>query len=188
MLFAMLTVITSFKHLSSSTIKKSKSIMSLKQLTLLLLIILSSKALGQTKQHNLRLAVLRKNIVGRDFVFKTEDNSTTHLKYLGVLRSKEGDIYKVMNSIWLWGQAHRATSRILIFNQNNKYLGNYYLTVTDDLPSFIKDNELVFINKAKDSDCDLKSITRINFHSGIPSKFFRKCRGDSGDFYSFDSE
>lgn len=169
-------------------ITKSKSIMSLKQLTLLLLIILSTKALGQTKQQDLRLSILRKNIVGRDFIFKTKDNSTTHLKYLGVLRSKKGDSYKVMNSIWLWGQAHRATSRILIFNRNNKYLGNYYLTVTDDLPSFIKDNELVFINNAKDSDCDLKSTTRINFHNGIPGKFFRKCRGDSGDFYSFDRE
>ncbi|MDN3584501.1 hypothetical protein [Mucilaginibacter flavus] len=162
--------------------------MSLKQLTLLLLIILSTKTFGQTKQQDLRLSILRKNIVGHDFVFKTEENTTTHLKYLGILRSKKGDIYKVMNSIWLWGQAHRATSRILIFNGNNQYLGNYYLAVTDDLPSFIKDNELVFINDAKDNDCDLKSITRINFNNGLPNKFFRKCRGDSGDFYSFDSE
>jgi hypothetical protein len=162
--------------------------MSLKQTTLLLFIIVSFKALGQTKEQDLRLSVLKKNSIGRDFVFNTEDNSTIHLRYLGVLRSKKGLCYKVMNSIWLWGQAHRATSRILIFNQRNKYLGNYPLTVIDDIPSFIKNNELVFTNKSKNTGCDIKLTTRVNFNNGIPNKLFRKCRGESGDIYAFDSK
>lgn len=63
--------------------------MSLKQIVFLLLINLSAKAFGQTKQQDLRLSVLRKNIIGRDFVFKTEDNSTTHLKYFRSTSLKE---------------------------------------------------------------------------------------------------
>lgn len=69
-------------------IKQLKSIMSLKQLALLLLMFFFRVA-GQTKEHDLGLSVLKKNSVGRDFVFKTENTSTTHLKYLGVLHSKQ---------------------------------------------------------------------------------------------------
>src|SRR4051812_46733511 len=119
-----------------------------------LLLIISFGTFGQVKEQNLRLQVLKSNSVGHEFIFKTEDRSTTHLTYLGWLSSKKGVHFKIMNSVWLWGQAHRATSRVLIFDKNDKYLGNYPLTIIDDLPTFIKGNKLVFINKRGNNSCD----------------------------------
>jgi hypothetical protein len=154
----------------------------------LTLIILSLKTFGQVKDQNIRLQVLKHNIIGREFVFKSKDNSTTQLTYLGFLHSKKGTPYKIMNSVWLWGQAHRATSRILIFNKDYKYFGNYPLTMIDDLPSFIKDDNLVFTNKQSGSNCDTKLTTCVNFKQGIPNKVFRKCSGNDGDIYTFNKE
>ncbi|MEZ2336997.1 hypothetical protein AB6735_15240 [Mucilaginibacter sp. RCC_168] len=153
-----------------------------------LLLIISFGTFGQVKEQNLRLQVLKSNSVGREFIFKTEDRSTTHLTYLGWLSSKKGVHFKIMNSVWLWGQAHRATSRVLIFDKNDKYLGNYPLTIIDDLPTFIKGNKLVFINKRGNNSCDPKLTTYVNFDEGIPNEFFRKCSGKSGDIYTFDKE
>jgi len=134
-----------------------------------LLLIIPFLAFAQLKQRNMRLEVLKHNHIGREYISKAEDQSTTYLKYLGSLRTKKGIRYKIINSVWIWGQSHRATNRILIFNERNKYLGNYRLTIIDDLPSFIKDNKL-------------------DFDNGIPHEFFRKCNGDKGDVYTFDKE
>lgn len=159
-----------------------------KTLTALLLILISFKTFGQVKEQELRVQVLKFTQVGHEFTIKSKNQSTTHLTYLGLLHSKTGVSYKIINSIWVWEQAHRATTRILIFNESNKYIGNYPLTMVDDLPSFIKDNKLVFKNKRNSSDCDFKTITNIDFDNGIPHEFFRKCRGNTGDFYTFDKE
>lgn len=140
------------------------------------------------KEQDLRLQVLKSNRTGHEFIFKTEDRSTTHLTYLGCLTSKKGVHFKIMNSVWLWGNASRATSRILIFDKHDKYLGNYPLTLTDDLPTFIKGNKLVFINKRGNNSCDPELTTYVNFNEGIPKEFFRKCSGKGGDIYTFDKE
>jgi hypothetical protein len=154
----------------------------------ILLLIFPPLAFAQVKQHNIRLEVLKHNRIGRGYIFKAEDQSTTHLTYLGSLRTKKGVRYKIINSVWIWGQSHRATNRILIYSERNKYLGNYPLTMIDDLPSFIKDNKLVFKNKRNSSDCDLQLVTYIAFDDGIPRDFFRKCKGDKGDIYTLDKD
>jgi hypothetical protein len=163
--------------------------MSLKILLAVILTTNSFKISEQIKQGDIWLQVLKSNRVGREFIFKTEDNSVTRLTYIGLIRSKKGVAYKIMNSIWLWGEAnHRATTRILVFDSRDKYLGNYYLTMSCDIPSFIKANKLVFTNKRSSTDCDYKTITYVDFDKGIPKEFFRKCAGESGDFYTFDKE
>jgi hypothetical protein len=91
-----------------------------------------------------------------------------------------------MNSIWFWGQSHHATSRILVYNVDSKYIGNYLLSIVSDLPSYIQKNRLVFMNGISNNDCNPKSITYIEFDSGIPHSFFRKCNGNTGDIYTFD--
>jgi hypothetical protein len=152
-----------------------------------ILIIISLNVLGQGKEQDTRLQVLKYNRIGREFVFKTEDKSTTRLTYLGTIHSKKGVDYKIVNSILIWGQSHRATNRILVFDKTNKYLGNYPLTLTSDLPSSIQNNNLLFNNKSG-SDCDSKLITYLNFDAGIPKEFFRKCAGKSGDIYTFNKD
>jgi len=86
-------------------------------------------AVGQVNNINIRQQVLQKGIIDSVFVFGkwTEESQTeTQLKYLGDLTTKAGQTFKIMNSIWLWGLSKRATSRILIFNFKNQYVGNYY--------------------------------------------------------------
>lgn len=88
-----------------------------------------------------------------------------------------------MNSIWIWGQSRRATSRILAFNHKNQYLGNYYITMLNELPTEIKNSYLVFKNL--DKDCNKNVETKINFKYAIPKTIFRKCNTESADVYSF---
>ena len=90
-----------------------------------------------------------------------------------------------MNSVWIWGMSGRATNRILIYNEKNQYLGNYYLTTSSDLPTKLKNGYLIFTNT--DKDCDVKIVTRINFMNGIPKSFYRKCNKEYGDFYNFET-
>lgn len=72
-----------------------------------------------------------------------------------------------MNSVWIWGHTHRATTRILIFDVGNKYLGNYPLTLIADLPSFIENNSLVFQNKPDNGNCNPNLTTSVSFSNGI---------------------
>jgi hypothetical protein len=146
-------------------------------------------ASGQDTDQNIRLQVLQKGIIDSTFIFGkwTEGGNTeTHLTYLGQVTTKSGQTFKIVNSIWFWGLSHRATSRILIFNSMNQYIGNYYLTTAYDLPSNLVDGKLIFKNT--DKDCDNKLTTIVNLKNGIPRQFFRKCKGASGDIYSFSSD
>ena len=146
-------------------------------------------AIGQVADKNIRLQVLQKAIIDSTFIFGklTESGNTeTHLTYLGQVTTNRGQIFKIVNSIWFWGLSHRATSRILIFNRKNQYVGSYYLTTAYDLPSSLIDGKLIFKNT--DKDCDKKLTTIVNLKIGIPRRFFRKCNGTSGDIYSFSSD
>lgn len=139
-----------------------------------------------TKTDDIRLQVLRLNHIGKTYKFNTEDNTVTYLRFLGCIQTIEGKNYKILTSIWKWGLSQRATSRILVYTDKDKYIGNYYLTTTDDVPSYIKNNKLVFINKG--STCDSKLVTYVSFDNGLPKEFFRKCKGSDGDIYTFSSD
>jgi hypothetical protein len=136
-----------------------------------------------TKTDDIRLQVLRLNHIGKTYKFNTEDNTVTHLRFLGPIYTIEGKSYKILTSVWIWGLSQRATSRILVYTNKNKYVGNYYLTTTDDVPNYIKNNNLVFINKG--SPCDSKLVTYVSFDNGLPKEFFRKCKGSDGDSFTF---
>ena len=146
-------------------------------------------AVEQVKDRNIRQQVLEKGIIDCVFVFGkwTERSQTeTQLKYLGKVTTKTGQTFKIMNSIWLWGLSERATSRILIFNLKNQYVGNYYLSGTDQLPTSLRNGKLIFTNLS--DDCDKKVITTINLNNGLPKQFFRKCKDKFGDIFSFESD
>jgi hypothetical protein len=141
----------------------------------------------QINDENIRLKVLRKNVVDKEFVFgKWEKNkgSETHLTYLGKVNASNGRTYKIMNSIWIWGLSKRATSRILIFNKKNQYLGNYSMFMTDELPMKLQNKQLIFINS--DSNCNTKIITKVSLKDGLPKQFFKECKNKLGNIYGFD--
>jgi len=91
-----------------------------------------------------------------------------------------------LTSRWYWGTSCRATSRIVVFNSKNQYLGDYYLTLDSDVPNRIENGSLVFTNE-DDDECDRKLVSRVSFKNGIPMQFFLKCKGEMGDIYSFES-
>ncbi|MBA0883911.1 hypothetical protein [Flavobacterium undicola] len=156
-------------------------------ITIILLFIISSVIFGQNDNRDYRVEVLKKDIIGKEFTFgkwNEEVTSETRLKYLGTVKTEKGKVYKIMNSIWIWGLSKRATNRILIFNQKNQYLGNYYITMINELPTKVKNGYLIFKNI--DTDCDKNIETKINFKYGIPRTIFRKCNNESGEEYSFE--
>lgn len=142
---------------------------------------------SQVDDSNIRLYVLRKNTIGKEYIFgrwNAKGGTETHLKYLGSAHSKHHKTYKIINSSWIWGLSRRATNRILVFNEKNQYLGNYPVTMIVDLPTEMKNGILIFKNK--DISCDLKISSAISLRKGLPKEFFRKCKAHSGSFYGFD--
>ncbi|MBL7765522.1 MAG: hypothetical protein JNJ58_05480 [Chitinophagaceae bacterium] len=136
---------------------------------IILLLFFSKLSLGQIDDSKFRSIVLNKSIVGKKFTFgecNQRGGQETTLIYLGSVKSRKGKTYKIMNSIWTWGMSCRATSRILIFNDQNQYIGNYYIFDSCDLPTKIENGYLIFKNVS--NGCDRKMETTINLKNGIP--------------------
>jgi hypothetical protein len=131
--------------------------------------------------------VLQHAQVGKEYSFdksRKDDLDSLVVVYLGKIITTKGRVLKLLTSRWYWGSAPRATSRIIVFNEKNQYLGDYYLTMTYDVPDKIEDKSLVFINDM-DNNCTPNLTTRVSFRNGIPKQFFVKCKGEMGDIYSF---
>lgn len=164
--------------------------MTTRQTLFILILLFSFSIKGQVNDNEIRQQVLEKDLVDSLFIFGKWSNSgqtETHLKYLGKVSTTEGSVFKIMNSCWFWGLSHRATSRILIFNDKNQYVGNYPLGMTYDLPDKLENGELIFTNIDNEA-CDKKIITKVDFSKGLPQEFFIKCKGDFGDIYAFSSD
>ncbi|MCP2027024.1 hypothetical protein L1276_002168 [Flavobacterium sp. HSC-32F16] len=160
----------------------------MKKLFLTIIVFISLFGKAQIRDENIRLKVLRKNTIEKEYVFGKWNNkggTETSLTYLGILKTNTGKTYKIMNSVWTWGMSCRSTSRILVFNAKNQYLGNYYITKESNLPKKIKDGVLIFENR--DSECDKKIISKISFKNGLPQKIYKKCNNEYGDSFEFDS-
>lgn len=146
-------------------------------------------SLGQPNSEKRRQKVLKQGIEDSVFVFgkwTSSGEEETRLMYLGQVTTHKGRTLKVMNSIWYWGQSKRATSRILIFDDSNRYVGNYVMTTVDELPTKLENGVLIFVNTGM--DCDRKLTTRVNLKKGLPKYFFRKCKGTYGSIFEFDPD
>jgi hypothetical protein len=142
---------------------------------------------GQGKEQNFQQIVLQKAIIDSTFILGqcTEDGGTeTHLKYLGKLTTVHGRTFKILNSTNFWGLSHRATSRILVFDAKNNYVGNYYVALITDLPTNLENGKFIFKNETEDCDKNLRTV--IDLKEGLPKQFFKKCKGQYGDIYSFE--
>lgn len=157
-------------------------------LLLVLLVLIPLRIKSQIDDEKIFHKVLRSEAIGKRFIFGKWDEKggmEYHLTYLGTMKTDKGKIYKIMNSVWFWGLSQRATNKILIFNGKNQYVGNYYLTMITDLPTQLRDRNLIFQNTS--SDCDRKVVSKINLSNGLPKEFFRKCTRESGDTYFFNN-
>lgn len=161
----------------------------LKTFFILILIGIPKLGISQVNDKNIRLEVLHKNAVGKELVFgkwNDKGETETHLTYLGRVKTEKGKEYKIMNSVWIWGLSSRATSRILIFNGKNQYLGNYAVSTDAELPTELINGILIFRNLGP--ECDKKLVSKITLKKGLPQEFFRKCKNGFGDSYVFDGE
>lgn len=157
------------------------------QILFALLTLVPAFGKSQINDNKIRLKVLQKKLIGKELVFgkwNGKGGMEKRLTYLGAVKTNQGKILKIMNSVWVWGLSQRATNRILIFNEKNQYVGNYYLTLTSYLPTKLKNGVLIFQNT--DTSCNKNTITRVNLKNGLPQEFFRKCKKDFGDIYGFD--
>lgn len=151
-------------------------------------LLLSFFSLGQVNANSAFQKVLRRAEVGREISFdksKPKDCDSLVLVYLGEIHCTHGKKIRILTSRWYWGFAPRATSRIIVFNEKNQYLGDYYMTMTCDVPDKIETGSLVFSGK-KQCDCTPGRVTKINFTNGIPKSFFVPCQGKLGDIRSFE--
>lgn len=154
----------------------------------IVLFILSLQLFGQVAENDNQKRILKKAIISRVFVFGkwSEGGGTeTHLKYLGKVKTINGQTYKVMTSIYFWGLSRHATSNILIYNNRNDYIGTYNVYTIDDLPTKLENGILIFKNN---KECDKNIKNKIDLKNGIPRQFFKKCQGENGDLYNFTNE
>lgn len=155
----------------------------------ILLSLVNFSSFCQVNDKALWQVVLGKNCIDSSFVFGewNEENGTeeTHLKYLGVLETEKSN-YKIITSTWLWGISKRATNRILVFSDDNRYLGNYYIGMLCDLPDKLINDKLIFY-RSKCNGCDDSLIVEISFKDGVFDDFFLECSNGMGDIYSFDN-
>ena len=161
--------------------------MKLHSLTLAFIVLLNFSGFGQINHNKAFQAALEHGEIGKEISFsktKGTDYDSQVLVYLGDIQTKKGQHLKILTSRWYWGISPRATSRIILFNQKNQYLGDYYLTMTNEVPDKVEGSSLVFINN-KESHCTPNLVTKISFRNGIPKSFFLPCKGKFGDIYSF---
>jgi hypothetical protein len=149
--------------------------------------LLGASLVAQTNRANAFKLVLEGDEIGKEYVFGGKTKSgfdSLILVYLGEITTEKQSTIKFLSSRWYWGLSPRATSRVIVFNQKNQYLGDYYMTMNFDLPKRIEDDALIFQGNSENS-CDRTSMTKVSFKNGIPNRFFVKCKGDAGNFYSF---
>lgn len=136
----------------------------------ILFFIIPLSVFSQTEEYK-REIVLKKGIINKIFTFGKWDekgNDELNLTYLGIIKNKTNS-YKIMTSLWIWGSG-RATNRILFYDINNKYIGEYYLTMSYELPKNIKNNKLYF---CLNNDCN--GVTEVSFEKGIPNRLVLNC-------------
>lgn len=104
----------------------------------------------ETSDHAPLISRLIENTDGHIFFEDTTDFNTIcsqELNYLGELYDeKDKTSFKILTALTEWGSICKVTSRILIYSNDEKYLGSYY--THGFLPTHILDNALIFEDEA----------------------------------------
>lgn len=164
---------------------------------ILCIIILSSFAgidkytLEFSKLQKYELLALKKQSIGKTYIYDLTNKkgcNKTSIKYLGVIKTKNGKQYKVISSFFVFSAAStcHGTSNIKIYDMKNKYIGQYYVGMPNDLPTKITENK--FVCWTNSIECDSRKGFSINFEKGLPKTFFLPCLKTGGNEYSFSTE
>ncbi len=111
----------------------------------------------------------------------------TKIKYLGIVHTRKGKHYKILTSFFVFSTASscRGTSRIKIFDMQNKFIGEYNVGMPEVLPDILRDNKLVF-SKLFDK-CNPKKRLSINLRNGLPKILSAPCDKIDGGISGFSS-
>jgi hypothetical protein len=137
------------------------------------------------------LYALKKNMPGKIYTYdltKKKGCNKTIIKYLGIIKTKSGKQYKVLNSFFVFtaGSTCHGTSNIKIYDKKNNYVGRYPVEMPYELPEkIIKSKIAIWTNSER---CDAREGFTINFEKGLPKTFFLPCSKNGGKEYSFSSE
>ncbi|MBF04535.1 MAG: hypothetical protein CMP76_14715 [Flavobacterium sp.] len=147
--------------------------------------------LENTQIETLELKALRKNVVGKSYVYdltKLKNCNKTTIKYLGSIKTKNGKEYKILNSFYVFqsNSTCKGTSNIKIYDMKNKYVGKYYVGMPEELPDRITQNKNLVWENSK--DCIMRKDFFINLENGLPEKFFVPCSKNGGNEYGFSVE
>lgn len=148
----------------------------------------NEKSFEKLKQ--VRVKALVDNVIGKEyqynFVERTDCNNS-RIKYLGTVTTIKNKKFKLVNSFFVLGQSCRGISRIVVYDMNNKYLGNYHVGMPGNLPDTLINNNLIYLKN--DDNCKAKKGTKISFEQGLPESIFIPCSNlDTGDLYTYSSE
>jgi len=138
----------------------------------------------------LRFKVINDSIIGKKYYYdftKDANCNKTCISYLGQIKTNKSKIYKILTCFYVHGQSCRGTSRIVVYNSSNNYIGNYYVGMPEDLPDTIINNRLVYSKISL--KCKFKKGTKISFENGLPKTIFIPCdKANRGDLYSFSND
>lgn len=161
------------------------------QTSLLLFFLLTvSNSFGQQSLRKMCQQVLTENKIDKPHSFDNSNKKNVHdetiLTYLGFVNSYDGRIFKVLTYEYIWGANYHTSASIYIFNDNDKYVGQYHLGDALDLPVKLENGN--FFTNIDNESCDKNLMTTISLNKGLPKNIFIKCKGNSGDLYSFSSD
>jgi len=138
-----------------------------------------------------RLA-LKEGQAGKTYVYdltKRSNCNKTEIQYLGIVRTENGKRFKILTSFFVFSTGAdmcHGTSRIKVFDMNNKYIGQYYVGMPEELPDYLKNNKLCYSSNFE--NCNLRKERIIDLSKGLPKSFFISCTKNGGNFYSFSGE
>ena len=164
--------------------------MKTKQIIFLLLVFFKISA--QVNNEKEIQLVLKKDIVGKEFIFDKSNKEEVYkleLTYFGAIKTNKRKTLKILISSTFRGLKYspHQSCAIFIYDKNNSFQGYYSVGDYTDLPEKIKGKNLIFSYK-ENKDCDPKAITKINFQNGCPKEIFLICKNGFGNIYPFHTE
>ncbi len=138
----------------------------------ILTLFLVNAAFAQRTSAELRKLVLEQNVVDSTYTFDRSyppDLDIIQLTLLGDIKLSNDQSVKILNSAWTWGADTTTTSRIIILDQDNNFLGDYNFYGFDKLPKRISNENLIF--SYVNEETGVSKDTSINFRDGPPKVF-----------------
>jgi hypothetical protein len=136
-----------------------------------------------------RSLVLSENKPYEEYVFKVmkKEIIELHATYLGSIKTVKGDTLKFLNSINYFGlyeDSKRANGAVILYNEDDRFLGMYQVGNANSVAAKIEGTNLVF--DYNNGNCN--QITLISFKDSIPKQIFVNCTKEGGDLYTFTQE